>query len=221
MDPRGAYPLDRAAALSGVPRSTVTYWARKDILVPSISAERTRLWSYPDLMALRVVYWLRQPKKAHDGAEIPRTKMPAVRRVASQLRALDMDLWSAEEGPPLAVDRNGQVVIDSEAFAGHLDGQTILDADLLPVLRPFETLEGTRGPDLLKPRPHLRIVPGKLGGSPHVERTRLETLALAALARRGVQKERIYRLYPIAPPEGIDQALELEQQLDANLKLAA
>lgn len=55
MVQRGAYPADRAAALSGVPVSTVHWWARHDVLVPSISAQRVKLWSYPDLMGLRII----------------------------------------------------------------------------------------------------------------------------------------------------------------------
>jgi len=89
------------------------------------------------------------------------------------------------------------------------------------LLRPFATPQETHGPDLHQPRPQLRIVPGKLGGEPHIRRTRLETQALAALARRGVEQEKIYRLYPIARREAIDQALDLEQQLRRNLSAAA
>ena len=48
----GCYDATRAAALSGVPKSTVYDWARKEIVVPSISPEREKLWSYADLMAL-------------------------------------------------------------------------------------------------------------------------------------------------------------------------
>ncbi|HZO49924.1 MAG TPA: MerR family transcriptional regulator [Gaiellaceae bacterium] len=55
-DLRGAYTADRASALSGVPKSTLHYWARIEILVPRISPERIKLWSYPDLMALRTIY---------------------------------------------------------------------------------------------------------------------------------------------------------------------
>jgi hypothetical protein len=82
MSVRGAYPVERAAALSGVPRSTVHDWARKDVLVPTISAERTMLWSYGDLMGLRLVYWLRHPK-----GSIPAAPMSEVRETLHQLRA--------------------------------------------------------------------------------------------------------------------------------------
>jgi DNA-binding transcriptional MerR regulator len=47
MDLLGAYAADRAAALSGVPQSTIHWWARNEILIPSVSAERVKLWSMP------------------------------------------------------------------------------------------------------------------------------------------------------------------------------
>ena len=51
QDVGGAYNAERAAALSGVPKSTVHYWARHGHLVPSV-ATRPRLWSFTDLLAL-------------------------------------------------------------------------------------------------------------------------------------------------------------------------
>jgi hypothetical protein len=76
MVPRGAYPADRAAALSGVHQSTVRSWAREALLGPCISAQKVTLWSFSDLMALRIIHWLRQTKAAPDGAAVPRTTMP-------------------------------------------------------------------------------------------------------------------------------------------------
>src|SRR6266508_7001335 len=96
---RGAYTAERAAALSGVPRSTVHYWSRHDVLVPSVSPTKMKLWSYTDLMGLRTIYWLRQRKVTDGGSDIPATTMPAVRRALNALGRLDLDLWS-EEGRP-------------------------------------------------------------------------------------------------------------------------
>jgi DNA-binding transcriptional MerR regulator len=62
---RGAYTADRAAALAGVPLSTVHYWARNEILIPSVSPTKVKMWSYTDLMGLRTIYWLRQ-RKVHN-----------------------------------------------------------------------------------------------------------------------------------------------------------
>jgi phage terminase Nu1 subunit (DNA packaging protein) len=58
----GCYEAARAAALSGVSKTTVYWWARQGIVLLSVSPVREKLWSYSDLMALRVVSWLRHPK---------------------------------------------------------------------------------------------------------------------------------------------------------------
>jgi uncharacterized protein (DUF433 family) len=219
--PRGAYSAERAAALSGVPLSTVHWWSREGILVPSISAQKVKLWSYADLMALRIIYWLRQTKKAPSGAAVPRTTMPAVRRALAQLEELDLGLWSEDTGPMVDVDRGGNVIVHSMPDPETAHRQRVLaagDAELLQVIEPFATIEGSRGPDLHAPRARLRIVPGKLGGSPHVAHTRLESLALGALAASGLPEAKIYRLYPEIEPVAIDDALDLERQLARNLR---
>lgn len=221
MDPRGAYPADRAAALSGVPKSTMHYWARNAILVPSVSPERIKLWSYSDLMAMRTIAWLRASKTAPDGQHVPATAMKAVRRARKELAELDLELWSDDGSPTVAVDRNGQIVLDPEGVPQHLGGQELIDADVLALLRPFQLGKVIRGPDLFRPRPRLRIIPGKLTGAPHVHRTRIETEALAALARRGMSSGKIVQLYPAIESGDVEEALDLERQLQPDLAPAA
>jgi len=218
VEPRGVYTAERVAALSGVPKSTVHYWAREDILVPSVSPERVKLWSYGDLMALRTIYWLRQTKQDLSGREVPRTAMKAVRRALREIAALELDLWGEDGAPRVAVDRSGSIVIEHGGQAQRPGGQSILDADMLDLLAPFASHEGLHGPDLSAPRPRLRIVPGKLGGSPHVVHTRLESQALGALADSGLGQAKIYQLYPDVEPAAIEDALDLERQLAQNLR---
>jgi uncharacterized protein (DUF433 family) len=218
----GAYTAERAAALSGVPRSTVHYWARKEILVPSVSAERVKLWSYADLLGLRTIYWLRQTKTESDGRQVPRTAMPAVRRSLDALRAYNLEIWSDEGAPRIAVDRAGRVFLRTDgADVQTVDGARPLAADWLDLIEPFTTRERTHGPDLQAPRPSLRIIPGKLAGSPHIARTRIETVAIAAVADRGVGEQAIHSLYPSIAPAAIAEAIELEAQLRDNLRAAA
>ncbi len=222
MELRGAYPADRAAALSGVPKSTVHYWAREEILVPSVSAERVKLWSYSDLIALRTIAWLRASKTAPDGYSVPATAMTSVRRALSELGELDLGLWSTDGGPNIAVDRRGHLVLGvDQTYPGRVGGQALLDADMLDVLRPFQIDQSTRGPDLVEPRPRLRIVPGKLAGAPHVRETRIETQALAALAARGMQAERVRSFYPAIEVDDVEEALDLERELQPGLAIAA
>jgi len=223
--PRGAYTADRAAALSGVPISTLHWWARHDILPPSLSPARVKLWSYSDLMGARIIYWLRHEKVGDDGRSIPAITMPAVRRALGNLRELDLALWSEDGGPGVRVNRTGHIFVTTKpTFERSGDRQRLLHSgpdEALEVLAPFQTLRGAKGPDLVEPRPQLRIVPGKLGGSPHVVHTRLESVALGALANSGVPTAKIYRLYPEVAPPAIDEAIDLERQLAGNLRRAA
>jgi uncharacterized protein (DUF433 family) len=219
MSLRGVYPADRAAALSGVPKSTMYEWARKQVLVPSISPVEIKLWSYSDLMGLRTIQWLRHEKKRPSGGEIPASSMPKVRRALGVLAELGLPLSTDEEGPSVAVDRSGEIYIDARGIALTYEGQSPLDSELLDLIRPF-SIGDAAGPDLLAPRPKLRIVPGKLSGSPHVQRTRVETQALAALSRR-LSSDRIYALYPGLDHDAVDEALDLEWQLESSLANAA
>jgi uncharacterized protein (DUF433 family) len=219
MTATGAYTADRAAALSGVPKSTLYSWARSDILVPSVSPTKVRLWSHSDLLALRVIYWLRQKKTAETGVEIPSSSLPAVRRALRELGHLAIPLLR-DDRPSVLVDTKGQIHIDATAHVTTVGGQLVAP-DTLDLIAPFTTLEGGTGPDLLRPRPQLRIVPGKLGGSPHVEHTRLETLALASLSADGLTTEQIRDLYPYVENAQILEALDLEAQLARNLTLVA
>lgn len=218
---RGAYTADRAAALSGVPWSTVHYWARHEILVPSISPAKVKLWSYTDLMGLRTIYWLRQRKLTTEGSDVPASTMPAVRRALRLLGDLNLDLWTEDGRPSVAVDPSGEIfVVMGDEEVESLRGARPLNRDLLNLIEPFAT-KAMRGPDLQSPRPNLRIVPGKLSGSPHIAHTRIETVTIASLRNRGFQTNRIERLYPNIEPIAFVEAIDLEQQLNQNLRAAA
>lgn len=210
----------RAAAegSSGVPKSTLHSWARNDVLTPCVSAEKVKLWSYADLVGLRVIYWLRQRKTTDLGVDIPRTSMPAVRRALDALRDLGAPIWKAGNDPVLFVDGAGNIYLKRPEGVQTLNGQLQLgDESLLDLVVPFATREGTRGPDLVRPRPELRILPGKLGGSPHVVGTRNETCAIAALDKDDFSTDGILSLYPYLTRAQIEQAVDLERQLDENL----
>jgi uncharacterized protein (DUF433 family)/DNA-binding transcriptional MerR regulator len=219
MEARGAYSADRASALSGVPKSTIHWWARESILVPSVSPEKVKLWSYADLIALRIIYWLRQRKTTELGVDIPATSMSVVRRALAELRALDMPLWH-DDRPTLLVNGDGHVYLQGPHGIQTVEGQ-LAHGDVLDLVAPFTTGEGLRGPNLLQPRPELRIIPGKLSGSPHVVGTRVETRALAALMHDGFDEPGIVELYPFLTKSQVEQAIDLEQQLAQNLLKSA
>jgi len=207
----GCYDARRTAALSGIPRSTVYDWARKGVVVPSISPEREKLWSYADLMALRIVSWLRHPK-ALDGDVRPASAMRHVREALVQLDEQGLDLWDGRAGAsPLFVDPTGKIVIDTPAAAHDLSGQGVLPG-WLDLLGVFEGSDGA-GPDLRRPREHLRIVPGKCAGEPHIDGSRLTTVTVAALSGRGYTLDDVARLYPDESRQSLEEAIDLERSL--------
>jgi len=216
MEISGAYTAERAAALAGVPKSTIYYWARYGHLIPSVS-QKPLLWSYTDLLALRTIYWLRQPKRAFD-REVPATSMPKVKRALEQLRRLDLDLF--EEGrPTVAVTIQGEVAINADVLPlQRVDGQ-YLAPGLVDIVGPFEGLEGTKGPDLLWPRPTVQILPRKISGAPHIAGTRLTSESIYALKDRGFSLERLARIYPFASPDSLQDSIDLEHQLEQNIRL--
>jgi uncharacterized protein (DUF433 family) len=217
MQPTGAYAADRASALSGVPKSTIHYWARTELLLPSVSVEKVKLWSYADLMGLRTIYWLRRQKTDAAGAVVPPTSMRAVRRALKRLHALGEPLWHPDDAS-IWVAPDGEVHVRGPAGAETVSGQTLV-AGALNLLAPFPSREGLHGPDLARPRPELRIAPGKLSGSPHVVDTRLETSALHALERDGLDADTILSFYPYLTRQQLAESLDLEHQLAANLAI--
>lgn len=135
MENGGAYTADRAAALSGVPMSTVHYWARKGWLVPSVSAERTKLWSYADLLELRAINWLRKDKAEPVGYAIPRSRMRQIREAKSRLKA-EFDVRLFQNGNlTVAVTRAGEVVICKHGVVPH-DSQGQQLADYVDLIQP-------------------------------------------------------------------------------------
>ena len=140
-------------------------------------------------------------------------------RRCPQLAVDGRDLWSRSEGAsPLYVDRSGRIHIVEDGATRDLNGQAAL-SDWLDLLGPFEGVDGV-GPDLRRPRPHLRIVPGKCAGEPHVAGSRLTTVTIAALVERGYGIGDIERLYPDESREGLAEAIDLERAL-GTLSVAA
>jgi uncharacterized protein (DUF433 family) len=76
------------------------------------------------------------------------------------------------------------------------------------------------GPNLVLPRPHLRIVPSRVAGEPHVEHSRLTTQTVAALALRGNSTGQIAEMYA-EPEHAIAEAVDLERQLSDDSRAAA
>jgi uncharacterized protein (DUF433 family)/DNA-binding transcriptional MerR regulator len=212
-----AYPAARAASLAGVPLSTLHYWSRHGIWTPSVSTIRPKRWSYADLLALRLIDWLRTDKPS---IHVPRTSMAKIRRALAVVEDLGEQL--VEQTVTVSVDRRGGVVlrVREEVFVPLPRGlvQGLIDRAGIDLVEAFHGHGGIRGPNLTRPRPTLRIIPGKLSGEPHVVDTRIPTSAVAALAAAGLGPSEVVALYPDLTLDNVEEALDLEGQLERNLR---
>jgi len=64
---------------------TLYYWAKHGILDPSVSNIKPRLWSYNDVLALRLIDWLRSDKEE---TPFPRASMQQIRQLLSSVQDL-------------------------------------------------------------------------------------------------------------------------------------
>ena len=118
----------------------------------------------------------------------------------------------------LLVDRKGRVVVRRrDASLAHVGGQTLHDMEL-DVLSEFQIEQGLIGPNLAAPRPTLRIIPGKLGGEPHVLETRVRTRDIDQLLEAGYQPDEVHSFYPFVSIDAISDSRDLEAQLRRNLR---
>jgi len=198
----GAYEASRAVAFAGVPLRTLYHCARERFVPPSVSAMGERLWSYRDLLTLRLMRWLRT-----DTPEATRATMTQVRRMLDELGD---DLWMIDQRgrvPTIKVTRSGHV-IKVAAPVETLLGERVFEGDAFDLFAPFGT-----APDLRVPRARRRIIPARVAGEPHLARSRLTTRDVAGLARRRFTLEEIRELYPGENPDALREAIDLEASL--------
>ena len=199
----GCYDAKRASALAGVPKSTLYDWARKGVVVPSISPVQEKLWSFQDLLTLRAVHWLRKRK-----SQIPASPMAQVRAALEQTIRAGASPW-VDASVQILIDRSGKVFVRrSGVDVADVHGQAVI-SDEIDLLGVFED-----SPSLVRPTDHIVIAPSTLAGEPHLAGTRIGTLGLAALAEEGYDSRQIASLYQL-PEEQVQEAIGYEERLAA------
>ena len=206
---RGVYDAPRAAALSGVPQSTLHYWARTDLYRPSISPRpRVRLWSWADLLALRAIDWLRRVK---GDAQPQKTSMQRIRQALQELDKQGLPRERLQE--LVLVSQGGELFFKDDrrvmrATPGLQAGWPEM-LDLVALVAPYYTTVRTYW-SLVR---SCGIIPGKLHGEPHLLDTRITSATVYTLHKGGYRTEQIRAMYPEASPHALRQAIDLEQSL--------
>lgn len=211
--PRGRYAATRASQLSGVPKSTVYDWRREKIFEPDFTTADPAMWSYRDLVLLRVLAWLRQ-----GGMDRP----IAAEKVAS----IKTQLSSGIEIRFIHATRKDIILNGEDEADARDDRENLLpSSDFYSLLgtfdlhEPIEELRSARrgpvwAPDLVTPSDHSFISPWVLAGDPCIQRTRIPTSAIHALrSERALPVEAIAELYPGLTVKAAEDAISLERRL--------
>jgi uncharacterized protein (DUF433 family) len=132
-------------------------------------------------------------------------------RIRQALIELEKDGLPRHALRALVISEDGQLFFqpDPESVYKADPGRQVAMPGMLNLVSPYQD----RGPDLLEPRPLLRIVPGKLHGEPHVVHTRIPTAVLFELFSEGYNTTQIQAMYPDISSEALQQAIDLEQTL--------
>ena len=205
--PRGRYTIERASQLSGVPRSTVYDWRRHDILASDFPTITPKVWSYRELVFLRLIAFLRS--RSMNRPEV-------ADRVASIRRMLEEDtddiVTIRSDGHAMFLNSD-----DYDRRSGEAAFPTMLDwIEEFYLAEPIAELGSRRlwGPNLVNPSPRTMISPWVMAGDPCLTGTRIATSSMFALhTERGLVASAIANLYPGVEPEQVRDAIELEQRL--------
>ncbi|MPZ88493.1 MAG: DUF433 domain-containing protein [Nitriliruptorales bacterium] len=209
-----AFTTVLAAALSGASVRRLRYWARSHgrrgpLLRPESRHALPALYSFRDLLALRMFVYLREDedaslqriRRALDTlTRLGDGRHPAGYRLAAAGRAI---LWVPEHGDPVDV-----------VVAPGQQAWTFVRED---VLGPFRDRRGQEVLALREPCEHVSVNPEVLGGYPVVKGTRVPYDAVAGLVRDGLPPAEVNGIYPGVSEPGARDATRFAVYVDRRL----
>lgn len=206
-----SYSPPLTATLSGATVRQLAYWrkssqGRPALFEPEFSRSPRVLYSYRDIVALRMLVQLREElslqrvRKAVRWLELhfPDTHLSAHR--IKTVPGTSTAVWFTPDGDYVdVVQKPGQM------------GFRLVLQDLLG---EFTTSKGRRVPDLGEPTPGVLIDPEVRAGFPVIEGTRIPFTLVAGLRGDGLSDTEISDLYPKVTPREIAGAVELAHWVD-------
>jgi uncharacterized protein (DUF433 family)/DNA-binding transcriptional MerR regulator len=200
----GAYTAAEAAALSGVPVTTLRYWVKTGLIEPSVSMARPVLFDFLDLRDLRVIDRLRRQE----------TPTQAIRRAINWLRD-EADVQHIVQATLYA--SGGEVVWvpgdePSSRVLASAGGQTVLLFTLQDIWSDLGAEIQDGEVVALRPVDGVTIDPTVRGGTPVVEGTRVPTALVAQMVTEGMTPDEIVELYPTLTTGNVEAAANWENR---------
>ncbi|MGW7352860.1 DUF433 domain-containing protein [Streptomyces sp. NPDC054784] len=198
-----SYEPRLAAALSGATPRQLSHWRRASrsgdaVLVPEISADRPILYSFRDVVALRICVQLREE-----------ASLQSIRRALNTLRE-DLGEGDHLSEYRLVADPEGIYLAAPDHAVDLIKGGNVVIHQMVDVLAPFYK-DGRSIPALLMPREHVAVVEAVRGGEPVIHGTRVPASDVAALVRDGVPPDQIGDFYPGVTAEAARDAADFAE----------
>jgi uncharacterized protein (DUF433 family) len=194
------FPTDLTAVLTGASKGQLRRWARTDLLRPEVANNPRLMYSFRDIVALRTVVRLRSE-----------TSLQRIRRAFNNMPVLDFTEHPSKyrfgtDGKTIAIaDEHGNLV-DLLDNPGQYELVSLAD-----IFEPFRTNRGLEVVNFLRPREHLEVRAGRMGGWPTIEGTRVPYDAIANLVAPGdVPVDRVGYYYPGVSAEAARDALDFQ-----------
>lgn len=197
-----SFSTSLVAAHSGLTERQVRYWSkpqrgRPALLQPEYRG-RPALWSFRDLVALRMLAYMR----VDEGTSLRRIRnaVEALRRVTSEAHLSEHELRAA-----------GGTVLwfpDEGTGVDPVTGQQASRVLLNDVLGEFRAKDGGRVLPLFRPYPDLSVDPEVLSGFPVALGTRVPYDMIAGLVRDGVPPAEVRGYYPSVGVDGARDAVK-------------
>ncbi|MDI1465011.1 DUF433 domain-containing protein [Catellatospora sp. KI3] len=203
-----------AAALSGATLAQLGHWRKGTdgegaILLPELSATRPILYSFRDIIALRMCITLRRA-----------SSLQKIRRALTTLR-VDLDERDHLSRYTLVADSDTIYLATNDEAVDlvHSRGNIVIH-QMVQVLGPYY-YDGRHVPALFQPRSHLSVNPAVRGGEPVITGTRVPAMQVASLIRDGVQPQQIASIYPGVSAAAAEDAVDFADYADSYQRQAA
>ncbi|MFJ6568831.1 DUF433 domain-containing protein [Streptomyces sp. NPDC091292] len=202
-----SYEPKLAAALSGATLRQLSHWRRASgpkgaVLVPEISSERPILYSFRDVVALRICVQLREE-----------ASLQKIRRALNTLRE-DLGEWEHLSTYKLVAGPDTIYLAEPDHAVDLIKGGNVVIHQMVDVLAPFYK-DGRSIPALLTPREHVAVDESVRGGEPVIQGTRIPASDIAALVRDGIPPDQIGEFYPGVTAEAARDAADFSEYVDS------
>lgn len=196
----GYFTAAETSRIARIPLSTLNFWARTGVIVPSQRTARPRLYSFQDLRDLRVAHELR-------GQGARRGEIKAVLEFLRSLPGSSSQRLAHAQLQVVGARvsyRNPELDIDPvEPSTG---GQRVLAV-------PMAELDGEVRDGDLRPAERIAISPDVRGGTPVVAGTRVPAQLVAELVDDGVPRGEILDMYPSLSAADLDAAARWQRDV--------